>query len=147
MTVFPAGHILTSADFDTLFPTGSGAWASFTPTWSGTLGNGTLTCSYVKVNRLVVARYSLTWGTTTSHAAAAQTFTLPVAAAAAAHGLGPFRCFDTSASGTFIRTAYMNTTNQIAFVSEAGAFITNTVPMTWATGDFIAGTITYESAS
>lgn len=31
MAVFPAGHILTSADLDTLFPTGVGAFTSYTP--------------------------------------------------------------------------------------------------------------------
>lgn len=31
MAVFPAGHILTSADLDTLFPTGVGALTSYTP--------------------------------------------------------------------------------------------------------------------
>lgn len=147
-----AHDILTASDLNAaistgVISTGLGAWSAFTPTWSGTLGNGTLSCSYTKIGRTIVARYLLTWGSTTSHAAAAQTFTLPTTAANAGQGLGTCRIFDSSASANFARHTYMNTTNQIAFISEAGAFVTNLVPMTWATSDVLSATITYESAS
>ena len=143
MTVPKAGAKTRASDWSSAFPTDTDAWVPFTPTWSGTLGNGVLACSYANIGRTVHARYSLTWGTTTSHAAAAQTFTLPVAASTASQGLASARIFDSSASATFMRQAFMNTTNQIVFVSEAGAFVTNLVPMTCATSDFIAFTITY----
>lgn len=147
MTLPLAGAKIRASDLATVFPANTDGWSAFTPTWSGTLGNGSLSCNYTKIGRTVVARYALTWGTTTSHAAAAQTFTLPVVAAFAGQGLANAACFDSSASTRFMRQAYMNTTNQIAFISEAGAFVTNTVPMTWATSDSIAFTVVYESAS
>ena len=43
---------------------------SYTPTWSGTLGNGTLTASYQIIGGWCRCVISLTWGSTTSHATA-----------------------------------------------------------------------------
>lgn len=147
-----ANDILTAADLNAaistgIISTGLGAWTSYTPTWSGTLGNGTLSAAYQKVGRLVNFRIQLTWGSTTSHAAAAQTFTVPVTAAAASQWVGGVRCYDSSATTSFMRHVILNTTTQLAILSEAGAFVTNAVPMTWATSDLCYMQGTYESAS
>lgn len=147
-----ANDILTAADLNAaistgIISTGLGAWTSFTPTWSGTLGNGTISGRYQKNGRLVTAAFFLTWGSTTSHAAAAQTFTPPITAASSSHWIGGARIYDNSAGTTFMRHAIMNTTTQIALLSEAGAFVTNLVPMTWATSDLCFLQVQYESAT
>lgn len=57
MTIFPAGHILTSADFDTLFPEGIGAWTPYTPTitQSNTPTFTTIRAAYTKSGRTISA--------------------------------------------------------------------------------------------
>lgn len=147
-----ANDILTAADLNAaistgVISTGLSAWTSYTPTWSGTLGNGTLTGKYFKAGRFVQAAIFLTWGSTTSHAAAAQTFSPPVTAASSSQWVGGVRIFDSSASATFVRSVIMNTTTQLALLSEAGAFVTNLVPMTWATSDLCYLQFAYESAT
>lgn len=141
--------LIRKVDFDAGFPLGTGAWTSYTPTWSGTLGNGTLAGAYIKIGRIIIARASVTWGTTTSHGASTQTFSLPVTAIAgeAAFWSGGARILDTSASTNFQRHGFLNATTTIAFASEAGVIVTNTVPMTWANGDNMSAKFIYESAS
>lgn len=101
MTVFSAGHILTAADFDTLFPTGIAAPGSWTPvvTQSNTPTLSVEYAAYQKVGRWVNAIVSVNI-TSAGTASNAVTMTFP----AAAGTLVPYRClgtgaiFDTSAS-------------------------------------------------
>jgi hypothetical protein len=60
-----------------------GAFTAFTPTLGGTsaaLGTGTLTCAYMQINKLVIARYVLVGGSTTNLSSDRLTLTLPVTA-------------------------------------------------------------------
>ena len=57
-----------------------GAWITYTPTWSGTIGNGTLNGAWQRIGRTVNVRINITWGTTTTHPVASQQFSVPFAA-------------------------------------------------------------------
>jgi len=64
---YAAGDVLTAAAMNSI----GEAWTTYTPTWSvylGTtsIGNGSITGSYVVLNKLVFGRVKLTWGSTTS---------------------------------------------------------------------------------
>lgn len=109
---------------------------SYTPTWSGTLGNGTLTGSYQIIGDWCRCVISLTWGTTTTHGAAIQTFSIPSGLTnAATEGcwLGGVRLIDTGVAN-YGRGVYKSGTNVVG-MSEAGAFVSNTVPWTMANTD------------
>lgn len=136
--------------------TGAAAWTAFTPTWTNiTIGNGTSECAYIKRGRLVVARFKLTFGSTTVITSTPQPG-LPVTAAAAASlaqaDLAVYR--DVSASSNFFGIIHMASTTVVQFsqlgrasATDAFASISATVPFTWATGDIMGGTVTYEAAA
>lgn len=157
MAVFPAGHILTSADFDTLFPTGIGAYSAYTPTWSsnsGTppaIGNGTILGKYFKAGRFTHVYIYMLTGTTSTYGSAGIVYSwslpagsLPVNSAYCA-GTGVF--VDASASGRFSRTAFGLSSSTVALHTEAGVYVGPASPMTWATGDSVLISICYESTS
>lgn len=134
-----ANDTLTAADLNAAFgtaivSTGLGAWQSYVPTWSGTLGNGTKTGRYVKVGRFFQAIVSIGWGSTTSHGGGAQTVSPPFTVVGAAW-CGGARIVDASAGAQFFRHAFYNTTTAVALSTEGAVFVTGTAPMTWATGD------------
>lgn len=129
-----------------------GAWTTYTPTWTGTIGNGTITGAYTKIGRLVVFRFSITWGSTTTHPASEQRIGLPIASA---EPLGPNQvnpvgsgvCQD-SGVGSFPRSLTGVTSTQVRLIAEAGnVFVTNTAPFTWGSGDMLLGKGSYEAAS
>lgn len=153
-----ANDILTAADLNAAFSTGIittglGAAATYTPVWSSTgtapsLGNGAITGRYIKVGRLVQFWINLTMGSTTTFGTSVYTFTLPVTAAAAnANGVGTARLIDSSAGTGYGRFVAFNSTTTVLLNAEGGAFVTNTVPATWANGDSFAISGTYESAA
>jgi len=60
---------------DTLVPSTAAGWASYVPAWGAlgtapTLGNGTITASYVQVNGITYFEIYLTMGSTTTFGAA-----------------------------------------------------------------------------
>lgn len=126
-----------------------GRWTSYSPGWSGTVGNGTLTGRYRRIGTTVFYRFRLTWGSTTSHAAATQYCGVPIppvdlsqeepAGLALCHNVGVTRhpgigLWSPGGNGVFVSDC---STTQV---------VTNTVPFTWGSGDqlFVAGE--YEAA-
>lgn len=132
-----------------------GAWTAYTPTWVGstgshTLGNGTLTGSYVQVSKTVHFRVRLTIGSTTTYNAGTWRFGLPVTMVANFSGAGDAiasaTMYDLSLADRYARTVYSYSDTQVAVLSEAGLAISSTVPFTWATGDTLSIVGTYEAA-
>jgi hypothetical protein len=109
---------------------------SYTPTWSGTLGNGTLTGSYQILGDWVRVWIALTRGSTTSHGASIQTFSIPAGLTnAATEGcwLGGVRLIDTGVAN-YGRGVFKSGSN-VVMMSENGTFVTNTVPWTMGNTD------------
>ena len=131
-----------------------GAWGSYTPTLGGfTAGNGTASGFYAQVQKTVLFRAQFTFGSTSAAASAYPTLTLPVTAKTGTFFLqnfaGGFR--DDSPGVTYqgvVWTPSDATLVRIGILGSSGASgaCTTTTPFTWATGDMIFASGTYEAA-
>jgi len=144
-----AGAVLTAAQLNTYAPQ---ARTSYTPALAGgsTTGNATCAGSYVQFGSTVHFWARILLGST-SVIASNPTVTLPVTALGAAPGVdGLSTTFNDVSSGNFYfgRGWANGATAQIYIVGTNGlaAGVSSTAPFTWATGDgvFISGT--YEAA-
>ena len=135
------------------------AWTSYTPTIGNgwTLGNGTITASYLKVGKLVAVRLKFTVGNGTK-AAAIPTFTLPVNAVTGAYfacdvDLTDFGTDNTLGKAYIYTPAFGQGVFGIAYplvdvsVLKFRA-VTSTAPFTWVANDSIElrGPLIYEAA-
>lgn len=131
-------------------------WTSFDPTWTNlTIGNAVQTCKYVQIGKLVVARYCLVLGSSSSVGSDPYA-TLPVDAALWGNAninkqhLGT--AWYTDASGNYSSgPVHQGNTNTATFSAwtSSGTYVTpnavtGSVPWTWATSDTIEATIQYE---
>lgn len=148
-----AGELATAAKLneirDSLKAIGD-AWTAYTPTLTNwTLGNGTLTGSYVQAGKLVIAKVFFTVGSTTT-VSGSLVIGLPVTKVADdAFGTslqGTAMLFDTSSSTRNMRLALQNSTGSMAFHDLTGNIVNATVPWAWATGDKLNATVMYEAA-
>jgi hypothetical protein len=140
--------IYSGAAWVTLGPV-NGDGITYTPTWSGTLGNGSLTGQYWRIGRLITFRIVLIWGTTTSHASANQTFTAPVATdtglGVQTHGArAEISCAAATYGGYSVST---NSTTLNVYLGATNFAITNTNPGTWAASSWIQITGSYHAAA
>jgi hypothetical protein len=136
-----------------------GAWTTFTPVvHNWTLGNGTHNCSFMRVGRLVVADFNITWGSTSTFAGALE-LNVPVNSVAVfqanrLHALGVVRGYDDSTATPYLGTAARVSQSRWApsSVATSGVYGTpdswnQTVPVTWAQNDSLQATFTYQAAS
>lgn len=125
------------------------AWTAFTPTLTGwTLGNGSFSGSaYRQVGKGVDFRIKLLLGSTTV-VSAGPVFTLPATAISIRSVVATVLFFDTSAgaAGWLGGWAFAESTTLIRVRTDASATPSTTVPFTWAAGDEIVITGTYEAA-
>jgi hypothetical protein len=167
-----AGDVLTAARYNqdvvangTELAPFFGAWESYTPvltaaTTNPTLGTGSnSTARYLKVGRLVIYTFSITFGTSGTAAGSGEyRVSLPFGRASSSSPPADFppgmvRLFDSSASATAIVPARMiATTNFIMqYPSTWPATGTSTVnqaaPWAWDASDSIRGQIIYEAES
>lgn len=133
------------------------AWTTYTPTWTAAttnpvLGNGTITGRYRKIGRTVHMQIDLTMGSTTTYGTGAWSLTLPVAAGAStgsrigvaqALGASRFPGQVVISAGATATSPFFPATSAVSNLSSA----TSTVPITWATGNELRITATYEAAS
>lgn len=144
---------VSSAAAMTLATGAAAAWASFTPTWSGSvtnpaIGNGTFDGKYLQVGKTVYFRLVVTMGSTTTYGSGAWGLTLPVAPIASQAAAAVY--VDSSASARWSGSAWLTNGSGIFRMlppTDAGSSgISPTVPFTWATSDQIIITGTYETA-
>jgi hypothetical protein len=155
-----AGEVVTALEMNTEIRdplTGiQAAWTAWTPTFSSglTVGNGTLTGSYLQVGKKVTCRMSFTFGSTSAVTAPRLQFPVAINSTYAVnHALaGSAFFFDTSATGRFAGLPMVNDTTTssvgaIYFLNVAsGGGVAAAVPMTWATGDLLTCSFVYEAA-
>jgi hypothetical protein len=141
-----SGQVLTAATMNQI----GAASESFTPTITGstsgsvTIGNGTFTGNYFRIQKLVVVFYQLTWGSTTTTTCVGDwIFSVPFTAS---RGNGVGRILD---SGTaFYRLVAVTGSNACRLqATDSGGSVSNTNPMTWATNDTLSLTFTYETSA
>lgn len=150
-----------------------GPWTAYTPTWSTTsglhlpsYGNATVNAKANKVGRTVTVTFDITFGSTTNFGASATTtdnWTLslpaawPASSQAPATFLGVGDMYRNATNLGFTRIKLSGTTAVsfgvlTCFVAGAlgggiGGDVDSLTPWTWASGDALRGTFTYESAS
>jgi len=134
-----------------------GTYTSYTPTLTAiTIGNGTLTGQYARVNDFVHVTGSFTLGSTsaiTGSIGISPPLNINASMAYAASPLGFANLYDTSsgamnnlqvlwASATEMRIRAINTAGAYSIMVVTSA----TVPLTWAVGDILTWQATYRAA-
>ncbi|MFG3639077.1 hypothetical protein ACGF3C_02235 [Micromonospora sp. NPDC047762] len=125
-------------------------WTSYTPIWTaiGTnpvKNNGTITGAYKRIGTTVHYTGEILMGSTTTYGSGAWLVSTPTTAAGAAIAVGS--SVMRSASNAVNRvggSVEFNTTTTLAFYGAGGA-VASTVPFTWANGDRLRWSITYET--
>lgn len=154
-----SGEVVTKAIMDThvrdnllyLYGLATAGFTAYTPTltnWS--LGNGTMTASYIQFGKLTVAMVDIVWGSTTS-SSGNLSISLPATAPAGTGSpiLGVGESIDTSTSQAWdLRVRIASTTTFILMHSDGAgsAQIGTASPFTWATGDELHVLIIYKAA-
>lgn len=149
-----SGEIPSAATFNThvrdnLLAIGQ-PWLTYAPTLTNwTLGNGTLDGWYIRAGKLVHGKVWLTLGST-STMSGTLAISLPVSKVVDNAGgtavTGTAQLFDTSASANRYRFVVQHTATNVRFADQDANAVTGTVPWTWATGDVIFATFSYEAA-
>jgi hypothetical protein len=145
---------ITNAKLATSAGETGAAWTAWTPTWTNlTVGNGTVLAAYKQIGKVVFARYSIVFGSTSSISGAI-TFTLPVTSVTygTSQALGS-GFIDDAATATYAATVCWLTTGTATLYSNnssASALIvqatTNKPIASYGTGDSIKFSFTYEAA-
>lgn len=153
-STWTAGATLTAAQLnaqlrDNLKAIGD-PWTSYTPTFTNwTLGNGTITGSYMQAGKYVWGNLFYTVGSTDTKSGTL-VLSLPVTKAADGGGqlspLGVGTAFDTSAGTINTLVAAHNTTTRMFFYTPTSGLVTASVPWTWATGDQLSIEFFYQAA-
>lgn len=129
---------------------GQGTWTAYTPTWSGTLGNGTISGSYVRIGQTVSWELGIVWGSTTSHPAANQTITIPLQIASA-NALRPVGRASYALTGpSYVESGEVmfasGTVTCVLGRASTALFVSNIDPFTWATGSQLFASGSYRCA-
>lgn len=154
------------AYFDSIVGSGT-AWTSFTPTWTASsvnpaIGNGTISGKYQKFGKTVVARYTVTYGSTTTYGTGSYRLSYPVTSvtwvtADDLQGLGighyvrsGFANYILHAHARSTSTSYFEMSVQ-ASAGGAGTYdtwtnFTQAVPATSQNGDSFRIQVVYEAA-
>ena len=123
------------------------AWTAYVPaTTNITIGNGTLAGFYKKIGKTVFGRCSFLLGGTSAIATDATLGfpSVPVAFLNSGYGpLGIANYYDTSATTPYI--GFIGYTGALVY-TVTNAHIAATIPFTWAVGDSIQVSFTYEEA-
>lgn len=127
----------------------AGAWTTYVPTLSGwTLGNGSMVARYTQVGKTVHWEVQIVWGSTTT-ADTTLKLGLPVAAPIGRLPVGMASITDVSTSSRpfYFGVVCVNSgTDVIILLNVNNALVTQVDPMTWAAGDILSVSGTYEAA-
>ena len=145
---FVANTVLTAAQLN-----GIGEYTAYTPTLTNlTLGNGTMSFRFGRVNKFIHVIGRVTFGSTTSITGTV-TATLPVTATFdIAQTVGLSKCFDNTGdtnqggvllSSSTICTPFVDLVAATRIIAQGFSAI---VPFTWTTSDSIAVAFYYEAA-
>lgn len=126
--------------------TTTSTWSDYTVTDTGsfTVGNGTLLGRYTQTGDTVSFTCQLTFGSTSSVSAGQLNFgSLPVTASTGTLWSFPVFLHD---SGSAVYAAMTGGSTNLRQIGNSSGICSNTNPFTWATGDEISISGTYEAA-
>jgi hypothetical protein len=146
-----SGQVLTAATLNTI-----GAQSvTYTPVWYGTvapsIGNGTLTGRYFRIQKMVFVELFFSAGSTTTYGTGVYSFSVPITARAGLFGFmsnGIARMYDSStAQATFGQTGFFNGdyTRVVVYLEPVNQ-VGQTTPFTWTTNDELLMSFWYEAA-
>lgn len=137
------------------FPVGVTGWTAYTPTWSAagtavSLGDGTVAGAYAQVGKTVHFWFKFVAGSTSTFGTGLYRWALPVTAdtaQVARTGIGTAQINDTGTADYAAILRIESTTLCSALeTSAANQYVGQLIPMTWANGDGIYASGTYEAA-
>ena len=131
-----------------------GKWQSYTVSWTASttnpaIGNGTLIGRYTQIGKTVMGTISLVMGSTTTYGSGGWYFSLPKAVASNAFLTGNWVVVDASPLKFYagLLRAYGNEDKISQFIRDAGLYwLAGITPHTWANGDSLRISFTYEVA-
>ena len=153
---FTNGPPLDATDLNTMVDALQGLsdpWTPYTPVWTATgtavaLGNGTIVGKTWQANKTVVAAGRLTFGSTTTGGTGIWAITIPVLAADV-NCVGSALAFHSTGSA-LSGTCNFRSTGTLQFFGIPATGLAGqwsaTVPITWASGDFLQWQVMYEAA-
>lgn len=146
--------LLTAASGEATGLKWAGGWSTWTPTYNAgiTVGNGTITARYAQIGKTVTAFWKFVLGSTSAIGSNPE-ISLPVTGSTDSVGTRGTGAILDAGVRWFVAGADMTATTKIVFI-VIGAnlnyateeYLTATVPITWATGDTLTFSITYEAA-
>lgn len=131
------------------------AWQNYTPTTNLTLGNGTQVSRYAKIGTTIFVHFKFIFGASGSAVPTDPVVSLPVAASSTyttlENSIGTVTLRDATGNRYVGALVISGTNFLIRYASVSGATIihtaiTATAPFTWANGDVLAFSATYEAA-
>jgi hypothetical protein len=148
-----------------LFGANLGAWHDWTPTYANlTVGSGTVVARYMQIGKTVIVKFKFTFGSGSS-INTTPTVSFPVTAASDVFGemflglamfvhigsadfTGLAVCDSSSPTSDFAfrDIATIGGSNPVNIVGNSGQQITSNAPFTWAIGDILYTSFTYEAA-
>lgn len=156
---FVAGQKVRASDLNALVLTSLWTWTSYTMTWasSGTqpaIGNGTKQGAYVVIGKTCFFRINVLMGSTTTYGTGTYTFSLPFTAktltgtSTLPAWAGSAMCIDSGTAYTLgiLSVTSAATTCGVLQHATGSGFWSNTIPQTWANGDYLALEGCYELA-
>ena len=114
--------------------------------------NWTATGAYFRAGKLVVARFSVTAGASSTAGSGNYRLALPATAVGALSSVGVARAYDQSTGNIVLLEVNLASADNMGFdypaAAPIGGFtqVANTSPWAWSTGDYIAGQLIYEAA-
>ncbi len=147
-----ANDVLTAADMNTHVRDNLDAlqtWTSWTPTWTATggtptLGNGTLTGSYIAYGDFCTFQMSLVLGSTTSlGTTTAWAFSLPVTASGANDVFAAY--VQDGGTGIYPAVGIKGSSTTVQLRAASGGTVGYNAPFTWVNGDGLAISGTYRT--
>lgn len=142
-----ANDVLTAADMNTYIRDNTKAiteWSTYTPSWTATggtptVGNGTLTGSYILAGDLMILRIQLVIGnTSTLGTTTVWRFSLPSGTSGSGFNVTAGSAYDSSANTTFMVGAFVASGTSVAGVNtHNGLNVGYLLPFTWAQNDVL----------
>ena len=145
-----SGQVLNASTLNTI----GAAWETWTPVWTASttnpvIGNGTISGSYTRINKLVIAEGAIIMGSTTTYGTGTYRISLPFGTAVLTNGaVGYATLFDASA-GYIAYTGLSTQSSTSVFEFRIGNGLGQfqpTVPITLANADQFRFTFIYQAA-